>query len=74
MKRVLTLERHPHSHPAGDEIEVHTFAQDDPYFNQMSAFIDASDNDGNAKASAVADDDEFEILSSFDDAAKSYAL
>ncbi|ORY75361.1 putative oxidoreductase C terminal-domain-containing protein [Leucosporidium creatinivorum] len=60
--------------PLGDEVEHHTFAQDDPYFNQMSAFIDASDNDGNAGTTAVADDDEFEILSDFDDAAKSYAL
>ncbi|KAK4048794.1 hypothetical protein OIV83_004560 [Microbotryomycetes sp. JL201] len=61
-------------HPDGDEEEVHTFAQDDPYFNQMSAFLDEADKDGNAQTTALADDDEFEILSSFDDAAKSYAL
>lgn len=37
-----------------------------------SAFIDAADP-GNS-ASAVADDDEMEILSTFDDAIRSYAL
>lgn len=62
------------SHPDGDDEEVHTFAQDDPYFNQMSAFLDEADKDGDSSSTAVADDDEFEILSSFDDAAKSYAL
>ncbi|KAI5479584.1 NAD dependent oxidoreductase [Pseudohyphozyma bogoriensis] len=56
--------------PETDDEEVKTFEADDPYFSQMSAFIDSCD----PSASAVADDDELEILSSFDDSVKTYAL
>ncbi|SCV67027.1 BQ2448_5673 [Microbotryum intermedium] len=63
-------------HPGVDDEEVHTFSGDDPYFGQMQAFIDAAEDDqGPVPPSAIVDDDEsIEVLSSFDDAVKSYAL
>ncbi|KAL8293280.1 hypothetical protein RQP46_000974 [Phenoliferia psychrophenolica] len=57
--------------PTSDDEEVCTFAADDPYFGELQAFIDACDP---SSASAVADDDEMEILSTFDDSVKTYAL
>ncbi|KAM0753680.1 hypothetical protein T439DRAFT_322568 [Meredithblackwellia eburnea MCA 4105] len=57
--------------PETDDEEVCTFASDDPYFGELGAFIDACDP---SSSSAVADDEDFEILSSFEDACKSYAL
>lgn len=43
----------------------------DPYFGEIAAFIDAADP---GTSSAVADDDELEILSTFDDSVKTFAL
>lgn len=57
--------------PETDDEEVCSFAGDDPYFGQMQAFVDACDP---SASSAVADDDEMEILSTFDDSVKTYAL
>ena len=58
--------------PEIDDEEVINFNADDPYFNEFSAFIDAADP--SSAENAVASEDEMEILSNFDDAAKSYAL
>lgn len=44
----------------------------DPYFGEIQAFIDAADN-GN-ETSALADEDDLEILSTFEDSVKTYAL
>lgn len=63
--------------PDGDEEQVYTFERDDPYAGELNAFIDETENAmgvGSAVDSAVADDDSYEILSSFEDAAKTYAL
>ncbi|GAA5976917.1 hypothetical protein JCM11641_002196 [Rhodosporidiobolus odoratus] len=63
--------------PDGDEEQVYTFERDDPYAGELNAFIDETENAmgvGSAVGSAVADDDSYEILSSFEDAAKTYAL
>lgn len=43
----------------------------DPYFGELQAFIDACDP---SASSAIANDDDMEILSTFDDSVKSYAL
>ncbi|KAK4698559.1 hypothetical protein P7C70_g7713, partial [Phenoliferia sp. Uapishka_3] len=59
--------------PETDDEEVCTFASDDPYFGELQAFIDACDPTS-ASTSAVADDDAAEILSTFDDSVKTYAL
>lgn len=59
-------------HPEGDEELVYIFDQDDPYFNQMTAFVDRADSarrGGNNGIEGAA-----EILSSYEDAAKTYAL
>ncbi|KAK4703353.1 hypothetical protein P7C70_g2865, partial [Phenoliferia sp. Uapishka_3] len=55
--------------PASDNEEVCTFEDDDPYFSEVQAFIDASDP---SNTSAFSED--VEILSSFDDSLKTYAL
>lgn len=60
-------------HPENDDEEKYQFPNDDPYFGELGAFIDACDPDSHG-ASAVADDDEMEILSSYEDATKTYAL
>jgi hypothetical protein len=44
----------------------------DPYFGEISAFIDACDPA--STTNAVADDDELEILSTFEDSVKTFAL
>ncbi|GAA5939701.1 hypothetical protein JCM10213_007768 [Rhodosporidiobolus nylandii] len=63
--------------PEGDEEQVYTFERDDPYAGELNAFIDETENAmgvGSAAGSAVADDDTYEILSSYEDASKTYAL
>ncbi|GAA6016909.1 hypothetical protein JCM10207_007843 [Rhodosporidiobolus poonsookiae] len=61
--------------PEGDEEQVYTFERDDPYAGELNAFIDETETHmGLAGGSAVADDDSYDILSSFEDASKTYAL
>lgn len=51
------------------------FDRDDPYASELGAWLDECDHGKAADDSAVADDDEsYGILSSYEDAAKSYAL
>lgn len=49
------------------------FERDDPYLSELAGWIDEIP-EGQATDSAVADDDSFAILSSYADAAKTYAL
>lgn len=59
--------------PESDFEEIIFEEDDDPYFGEMSAFIDAAES--HHSSSAVADDEEDSgILSSFRDAANTYAL
>lgn len=57
--------------PGDDHEECHHFHNDDPFFNEISAF---GDEIMAANDSAVHEEGEAEILSSFSDAAKSYEL
>ncbi|KAL8293355.1 hypothetical protein RQP46_000056 [Phenoliferia psychrophenolica] len=57
--------------PLSDDEEVCTFDGDDPYFSEVQAFVDAVDP---SNASGLAADGDVEILSTFDDSLKSYAL
>jgi len=59
--------------PESDFEEIIFEEDDDPYFGEISAFVDAAES--HHSSSAVADDDEESgILSSFRDAANTYAL
>lgn len=61
--------------PNGDDEQVYRFDRDDPYASELGAWLDECDHGKAADDSAVADDDEsYGILSSYEDAAKSYAL
>ncbi|GAA5840404.1 hypothetical protein JCM11251_006551 [Rhodosporidiobolus azoricus] len=65
--------------PDSDEEHIYTFDRDDPYAGELNAFIDETELAKGLTASstsAVADDDEesYDILSSFEDASKTYAL
>ncbi|GAA5918606.1 hypothetical protein JCM6882_000830 [Rhodosporidiobolus microsporus] len=61
--------------PEGDEEQIFTFERDDPYAGELNAFIDETETAmGMGGGSAVADEDSYDILSSFEDAAKTYAL
>ncbi|GAA5826114.1 hypothetical protein JCM5353_008388 [Sporobolomyces roseus] len=59
--------------PDGDDEQVYTFGSDDPYASELNAFIDETES-ALGTGSAVADDDSFDILSSYEDATKTYAL
>jgi len=60
--------------PWSDNEEVIYEADDDPYFGEISAFVDAAEKE-DSQSSAIADEEEHEgILSSFRDAANTYAL
>ncbi|GAA5849807.1 hypothetical protein JCM3766R1_007023 [Sporobolomyces carnicolor] len=59
--------------PAGDDEQVFTFGNDDPYASELNAFIDETES-ALGTGSAVADDDSYDILSSYEDACKTYAL
>ncbi|KAH9811922.1 putative oxidoreductase C terminal-domain-containing protein [Melampsora americana] len=63
--------------PEADAEQKIDFPSDDPYFGEISAWIDAAEG-GNHSDSAIAEDDEEEIpngiLSSFRDACGTYAL
>ncbi|GAA6042251.1 hypothetical protein JCM8097_005116 [Rhodosporidiobolus ruineniae] len=61
--------------PDGDDEQVYTFERDDPYAGELNAFIDETETAaGLSGGSAVADDDSYDILSSYEDASKTYAL
>ncbi|BGP53860.1 hypothetical protein JCM8202v2_001432 [Rhodotorula sphaerocarpa] len=62
--------------PDGDDEQVYRFDSDDPYASELGAWLDECDHGKSSDDSAVADDDEdnYGILSSYEDAAKSYAL
>lgn len=64
--------------PDGDDEQVHRFDNDDPYAGELNAFIDEVPAAATSEGSAIADDDsdlqQRAILSSYEDAAKSYAL
>ncbi|BGP45782.1 hypothetical protein JCM10450v2_001612 [Rhodotorula kratochvilovae] len=66
--------------PDGDDEQVYRFNDDDPYAGELNAFLDevpaAAPSHESTNDSAVADDDapEFGVLSSFEDASKTYAL
>ncbi|GAA5911643.1 Gfo/Idh/MocA family oxidoreductase [Sporobolomyces salmoneus] len=59
--------------PEGDDEQVYTFGNDDPYASELNAFIDETES-ALGTGSAVADDDSYDILSSYEDACKTYAL
>ncbi|BGO99942.1 hypothetical protein JCM10021v2_003620 [Rhodotorula toruloides] len=59
--------------PEGDDEQVYTFERDDPYLSELAAWVDECPG-GPSDDSALADDSEFSILSSFEDASKTYAL
>ncbi|GAA6012134.1 hypothetical protein JCM11491_001760 [Sporobolomyces phaffii] len=59
--------------PDGDDEQVYTFGNDDPYASELNAFIDETES-SMGTGSAVADDDSYDILSSYEDACKTYAL
>ncbi|GAA5879160.1 hypothetical protein JCM1840_006213 [Sporobolomyces johnsonii] len=62
--------RGPHS----DDIQVFDYSQDDPYASELNAFIEETES-AMGTGSAVADDDEsYDILSTYEDACKTYAL
>lgn len=52
-------------------LEPNSDIPQDPYFSEVQAFVDAVDP---SNASGLAGDDDVEILSSYDDSLKSYAL
>ncbi|POY76597.1 hypothetical protein BMF94_0187 [Rhodotorula taiwanensis] len=60
--------------PDGDEEQVYKFDRDDPYASELGAWLDECDQGKSGDDSAVADDDSYGILSSYEDAAKTYAL
>ncbi|GAA5897938.1 hypothetical protein JCM5296_004973 [Sporobolomyces johnsonii] len=61
--------------PHGDEEQIHKFTEDDPYAAELNAFIDATEAAAHSTDNAIAeDDDETDILSSYEDACKTYAL
>ncbi|GAA6000826.1 Gfo/Idh/MocA family oxidoreductase [Rhodotorula paludigena] len=67
--------------PDGDDEHVYKFGDDDPYAGELNLFLDqvpAAAPAGAADDSALADDDEdptaSQILSSYEDASKTYAL
>lgn len=59
-----------------DSLSYLQFDSDDPYASELGAWLDECDHGKSSDDSAVADDDEdnYGILSSYEDAAKSYAL
>lgn len=64
--------------PEADAEQKINFPSDDPYFSEISAWIDASESRESNNESAIAEDDESEIpngiLSSFRDSCGTYAL
>ncbi|GAA5978168.1 hypothetical protein JCM10908_004256 [Rhodotorula pacifica] len=60
--------------PAGDDEQIYRFDRDDPYASELGAWLDECDHGKTGDESAVADDESYSILSSYEDAAKSYAL
>ncbi|CEQ43029.1 SPOSA6832_04916 [Sporobolomyces salmonicolor] len=61
--------RGPHS----DDIQVFDYTQDDPYASELNAFIEETESAAGT-GSAVADDESYDILSTYEDACKTYAL
>jgi hypothetical protein len=64
--------------PEADAEQKINFPSDDPYFSEISAWIDASEKRDSNNESAIAEDDETDIpdgiLSSFRDSCGTYAL